>query len=126
MTMAIAEHTNAKMTPIKLILSLLDNARFLIMHILTLGDAIKVRTVMGGSHLRLEETMKTARSTHKVGNSLFCDIYSSDVKYQPFNVVNHLVSRPTRSRRVSPTLTTMATPLSQLALYKEGRLQLAA
>ena len=25
-----------------------------------------------------------ARSTHKVGNSLFCDICNSDIKYQPF------------------------------------------
>ena len=41
MTMAITEHTNATTTPIKLIRSLLDNARSLIMHISTLEDAIK-------------------------------------------------------------------------------------
>ena len=79
--MAITEHTNATMTPIKLISSLLDNARFLITHILTLGDAIKAKDRNGGRHLRSEET---ARSTHKAGNSLFCDIYGSDVKHQPF------------------------------------------
>ena len=48
MTMAITEHTNATTTPIKLISSLLDYARFLIMHILTLGDAIKTEDRNGG------------------------------------------------------------------------------
>lgn len=63
MTMAITEHTNATTTPIKLISSLLDNARFLIMHILTLGDAIKAKTVMGGSHLRSGETLRERHET---------------------------------------------------------------
>lgn len=89
MAMAITEHTNATTTPIKLISSLLDNARSLIMHILTLKMRSK-KTVMGGSHLRLEGTLRERHETLiKPGIRCFVPfavlhIYSSDVKCQPF------------------------------------------